>query len=228
MVCLPNMLEYPAAFLGILGAGLSVFPVSAESAPAELRALAAECRAAALVGTDRACAALHDAVRFTIGAADVPAARGGTESDADCGGDLLLCSSGTTGRPKIVVRSAASVDAVSANMVEGVGFGRDDRVLAIVPLCHSYGVEHGLLAPLWAGSTVHLCAGLDLGVVMPQLAGGGVTLFPGVPSAYDLIGQVAAPQPLPALRKAYAAGAPLPAAVYESFRRKFGVRNGQL
>jgi long-chain acyl-CoA synthetase len=113
-------------------------------------------------------------------------------------------------------------------MVEGVGFRPDDRVLAIVPLCHSYGVEHGLLAPVWVGSTVHLCGGLDLGVVMPQLANGGITLFPSVPSAYDMICQVAAPQPLSALRKAYAAGAPLPSAVYESFRQKFGVCIGQL
>src|SRR5690606_8375428 len=70
---------------------------------------------------------------------------------------LLLHSSGTTGLPKIVVRSGDSLDLVAAAMAESVGFRPTDRVLACVPLCHSYGVEHGLLAPLWAGSTVRLC-----------------------------------------------------------------------
>jgi long-chain acyl-CoA synthetase len=109
-----------------------------------------------------------------------------------------------------------------------VGFRADDRVLAIVPLCHSYGLEHGLLAPVWAGSTVHLCAGLDLGVVMPQLTGGGITLFPSVPSVYDMMCQVGEARRLTTLRKAYAAGAPLPASVYEAFEAKYGVRIGQL
>ena len=49
-------------------------------------------------------------------------------------GDLLLCSSGTTSLPKIVVRTAASVDVVSETMVRAIGFGASDRVLAVVPL----------------------------------------------------------------------------------------------
>src|SRR5258705_5663303 len=143
-------------------------------------------------------------------------------------GDLLLCSSGTTSLPKIVVRTAEYVDAVSASMCRAIGVTESDRVLAIVPLCHSYGLEHGLLAPVWAGSTVHLCAGLDLNVVFPQLDEAGITLFPGVPSVYDMMCQIGDPRPLPALRQAYAAGAPLPATVAEGFERKFGVRIGQL
>jgi acyl-CoA synthetase (AMP-forming)/AMP-acid ligase II len=161
MLCLPNRLEYPAAFLGVYTAGCDVFPVSAESTKAELEALAERAKVSAIVGNARACAALQGVVDVVISEDEVLAARGEGAKDNQMrdGGNLLLCSSGTTGRPKIVVRDAASVDAVSANMVEGVGFRADDRVLAIVPLCHSYGLEHGLLATIWAGSTEHLCAG---------------------------------------------------------------------
>jgi acyl-coenzyme A synthetase/AMP-(fatty) acid ligase len=179
------------------------------------------------VGTGRACSALEGAVPAVFEADEV-LARSGDGVIARAGGNLLLCSSGTTGRPKIVVRDAASVDAVSANMVGGVGFRPDDRVLAIVPLCHSYGLEHGLLAPLWAGSTVHLCAGLDLGVVVSQLLEGGITLFPSVPSVYDMMCRVGEGRRSATLRKAYAAGAPLPASVYAAFEAKYGVRIGQL
>lgn len=231
MLCLPNVIEYPVAFLGIVAAGCTVFPVSPDSAPAELQSLAAESNAAAVIGTDRACAALTGAVGTALTAIDVlatPDANLTSAPDSSARGDLLLCSSGTTARPKIVVRTAASVDAVSANMVEAVGFRPDDRALAIVPLCHSYGLEHGLLAPLWARSNVHLAQGLDLAVVMRQLADGGITLLPGVPSAYDMIAQVGAVQPFPTLRKAYSAGAPLPPGVADAFHQKYGVRIGQL
>jgi long-chain acyl-CoA synthetase len=227
MLCTPNVVEYPVAFLGVLAAGCDVFPVSADSTEVELKSLAERAGVSAVVGVARACAALADEVGVVIPVTEVLEARN-TDAAGAGGGDLLLCSSGTTGRPKIVVRDAASVDAVSANMVEGVGFRADDRVLAIVPLCHSYGLEHGLLAPVWVGSTVHLCAGLDLGVVMPQLVDGGITLFPSVPSVYDMICQVGDGRRLGALRKAYAAGAPLPASVYEKFEARYGVRIGQL
>src|SRR5260221_13500670 len=42
MLGLPNRIEYPVAFLGVLAAECSVFPVSAEIAEVELRALARE------------------------------------------------------------------------------------------------------------------------------------------------------------------------------------------
>jgi long-chain acyl-CoA synthetase len=229
MLVAPNRVEYPVAFLGISAAGCSVFPVSAEATEAELVKLAREARAAGVVGTDRVCRALRGGVGFAVDVADVAVSgEGAGEPLPVRGGDLLLCSSGTTSLPKIVVRTAASVDAVSANMVKAVGIGPEDRVLAVVPLCHSYGLEHGLLAPVWAGSTVHLCAGLDLAVVMPQLAEGGVTVLPSVPSVYDMMCQAGDARVLPTLRRAYAAGAPLPAGVYEAFERKYGVRIGQL
>jgi len=40
--------------------------------------------------------------------------------------------------------------------------------------------------------------------------------------------QVGNARPLPALRKAYAAGAPLPKTIFDAFEAKFGVRIGQL
>ena len=96
-------------------------------------------------------------------------------------------------------------------MTEAIDFRAADRVLMTVPLTHSYGLEHGLLAPIWAGSCVHLCRGLDLSVILPELSGGGITIFPGVPSTFEMIAAVADPSvTMPALRIAYSAGGPLP------------------
>ncbi|HEX8913507.1 MAG TPA: fatty acid--CoA ligase family protein, partial [Humisphaera sp.] len=140
---------------------------------------------------------------------------------------LLLHSSGTTGLPKVVVRSGASLDLVAGAMAESVGLRPDDRVLSCVPLCHSYGVEHGLLAPLWAGSEVRLCQGFDLPTVEAELAG-GATVFPGVPFVYETLARHAAGRRFPALRRAYSAGGPLPAAVRAACAEHLGLVVSQL
>jgi long-chain acyl-CoA synthetase len=98
-----------------------------------------------------------------------------------------------------------------------------------VPLTHSYGLEHGLLAPVWAGSCVHLCRGLNLAVIEPELSRGGITLFPGVPSTFEMLGGAADPGlTMPSLRTAYSAGGALPRPVFDAFARRFGIRVAQL
>jgi long-chain acyl-CoA synthetase len=226
MLRCPNRIEYPIWFLAILSAGASVFPVSVELAQAELRQLAQRAQVGAIVADKATLAALRDdiAVGLLIERARREDALPSPVSSSP--GDLLLASSGTTGEPKIVRRSASAIDAVSRNMVEAIGFARDDCVLASVPLTHSYGLEHGLLAPLWAGSSVRLCDGLDL-PVMTQALAGDTSVFPGVPSMFEMLANVADPV-APRLRLAYSAGAPLPPSVAQRFEQRFAVRVGQL
>jgi acyl-CoA synthetase (AMP-forming)/AMP-acid ligase II len=145
-------------------------------------------------------------------------------------GGLLLLSSGTTGRPKIVFRDAHSLDAVSEAMATAIGFREADHVLACVPLCHSYGIEHGLLAPTWAGSTVHLTRGFDLRVALRELASSGVTIFPGVPFMFEMLAEHGGRSgaKFPNLWRAYSAGGPLPRGVADAFRERFGMTVSQL
>ena len=84
-------------------------------------------------------------------------------------------------------RAAAGGGARRGERADGGGAGplrADDVILAAVPLTHSYGLEHGLLAPLWAGSTVLLAQGLNV----PQLQAGlaqGATVLPWVPAMWE-------------------------------------------
>lgn len=144
-------------------------------------------------------------------------------------GSLLLQSSGTTGPPRIVVRDGPSLDAVAANVAESVGLGPADRVLGVVPLYHSYGIENGLMAPLLAGACAHVCRGFDPAVVIGQLREAGITVFPGVPFMFEVLSQVGEGRgPFPALRRAYSAGAPLPRSVFDAFAARAGLPLGQL
>jgi acyl-CoA synthetase (AMP-forming)/AMP-acid ligase II len=186
--------------------------------------------AVAVIGHQRACSILSSLPSWDIDSLGQqnphPTLSGNTGRGTES--SLLLQSSGTTGLPKIVRRSNKSLDAVSAAMAEAVDFRPTDHVLAAVPLTHSYGLEHGLLAPVWAGSRVHLCRGLDLPSVVGELEKGDITLFPAVPAMFEMLAAVADAPPVMSLRTAYSAGAPLPASVIDRFNARFGVRVAQL
>ncbi|MEA2709077.1 MAG: long-chain acyl-CoA synthetase [Phycisphaerales bacterium] len=207
-----NRCEYHVAFFAALSAGVVVFPVPPEINEREFSTLVAKCGAAAVIDETLNIHLLpHD------DAADGP--RDG----------LLLQSSGTTGLPKIVHRNSASLDAVAAQMVAAVGIEGGDRVLSCVPLCHSYGLEHGLLAPMFAGTTVHLADGFDIATVRSELAQSGITHFPAVPSVYEMLANVASDgAAFPSLRVAYSAGGPLPITLFEKLRSQIGLAVSQL
>jgi acyl-CoA synthetase (AMP-forming)/AMP-acid ligase II len=163
---------------------------------------------------------------FPISPTESPATvRSAADRAADAPPGLLLLSSGSTGLPKVVHRSVAAVDAVCEQMVGAVGFAPDDTVLATVPLCHSYGIEHGLLAPVWAGSAVSLCRGLDVAVLRRELMESRITVLPAVPSAFEALARLDLPIPNVT---AYSAGGPLPPAVAAACRDRLGLRIGQV
>jgi acyl-coenzyme A synthetase/AMP-(fatty) acid ligase len=143
------------------------------------------------------------------------------------GDGMLLATSGTTGLPKIVRRDRMSLDRVAHNMVDAIGMTPDDHVLAAVPLTHSYGVEHGLLAPLYAGSTVHLVDGMDWPIVARALQ--DATVFPAVPSMIEMIASMHDESfAMPKMRLVYSAGGPLPRGVRDRFAARFGLQVGQV
>ena len=236
ILLLTNRPQYTAAFLAILDADMTVFPIAPDTACTELEQAARRSGAAAMIVSTSAQAIARDLVKLsqpvTQVADDVLFLALSAENGMPTGGPaLLLLSSGTTGSSKIVRRDGASLDAVCANMVEAVGLRKSDCVLAAVPLCHSYGLEHGLLAPTWAGSTVHLCNGFDVPAVFAELAGArgaGCSVFPGVPFMFETLCAADGPAHLASLRTIYSAGAPLPRALYDAFLSRFKIPIAQL
>ena len=211
MLSCPNRCDYHVAFFAALHAGVVIFPVPPETNPREFAAIAAKAGTVAVIDEALALRPLDNASAVSEG-------RDG----------LLLQSSGTTGLPKIVQRSTASLDVVAAQMAAACDMGAGDRVLSCVPLCHSYGLEHGLLAPIYAGATVHLADGFDLTTVRASLARDGITHFPAVPSVYEMLANIADDGgTAESLRVAYSAGGPLPVTLYEKLAAR-GLRVGQL
>lgn len=213
-------------FLGVLHAGRTLFPVDAALTDAEVNALVER------AGIDRVLADASTAARLTgnVTSLDAVLAGAGPVDEAFPGAALLLQSSGTTGGPKIVRRSGASLDAVARNVAQAVGLTPADRVIAAVPLTHSYGLENALLAPVFAGaSMLHHVGDDDNGprrFVPGTVLGAGATVLPGVPSMFEMI--LAGPAGCGSLRCAYSAGAPLPAALADALRERDGLALGTL
>ena len=166
-VSVPNGLGFLDAWFGGLYAGCTILPIPPMSAPPELSARIRHARCRALV-TERETEALGRAALASC--PDVRAIDASALSDATSAVDapldlppetaaMILYTSGTTGTSKGALITHASLAVHTAALVHHVlRLGEDDRVLAALPLTHSYGIRMTLLAPFYAGARSVLLA----------------------------------------------------------------------
>ena len=101
---------------------------------------------------------------FTLQARDgrgggAPAAMGGFAAADDV--SMVLHTSGTTSRPKIVPLSQSNLVASARHIGRTLAFTAADCGLNIMPLFHIHGLIAGVLAPLAAGSQVFCTPGFN-------------------------------------------------------------------
>jgi acyl-CoA synthetase (AMP-forming)/AMP-acid ligase II len=88
---------------------------------------------------------------------------------------VLVFSSGTTGLPKAVRHTHASIAHATAHWVDSLGLGPDDRFQVATPPSHILGLLN-LLAAAEAGATVRLHPRLDLDEVLHRIESERMTL----------------------------------------------------
>jgi oxalate---CoA ligase len=97
---------------------------------------------------------------FTLsGAAFGAAAYPGYAEPSDIA--LILHTSGTTSRPKIVPLTQHNVAKSADNIARTVEFSEKDRGLNIMPLFHIHGLIAGVLAPLSRGGSIYCTPGFN-------------------------------------------------------------------
>lgn len=74
-------------------------------------------------------------------------------------GALMIFTSGTTSRPKGVVHTHASLDAMTSTLVDAWQWQPSDIVLHTLPLHHVHGLINALQCAMWAGATVDMRRG---------------------------------------------------------------------
>jgi long-chain acyl-CoA synthetase len=229
LIAAPSGARLLTALLGGLQAGRPVLPIAPDVPEAHALELARRASAGVAIAQPPLLPALARAVARTLPLASIGFEQGGAparRTSSGSGGSLYLQSSGSTGLPKLVCRSAAALDAVGAGCGLALGIAPQDRLAIPIPLHHSYGIDLALLAGVSAGCTIELHARFVPSWLRGALAAGGVTVLPAVPLIFDVLARGGAP--VPKLRRAVSAGSPLPLAVFERFREAFGVAIGQL
>ncbi|RST84433.1 AMP-dependent synthetase [Aquibium carbonis] len=139
---------------------------------------------------------------------------------------LLLHTSGTTARPKLVGLTRANIEASIRNIVGTLGLGHDDVGLSILPLFHIHGLIATLCAPLSAGGAVVCTAGFDAMKVFRWIGEFSPSWYSAVPSMHQAILQRAKRNPgilgKARLRFVRSSSAALAPATLEGLERTFG------
>ncbi len=120
--------------------------------------------------------------------ADAPlaaATNGGYASASDIA--MVLHTSGTTSRPKIVPLSVANLGASARNIRASLALVPGDVGLNIMPLFHIHGLIAGVLAPIAAGASVYCTPGFNALKFFQWMDDAKPTWYTAVPTMHQAI-----------------------------------------
>jgi acyl-coenzyme A synthetase/AMP-(fatty) acid ligase len=203
----PNGIRWFEVSLALLRAGAVAVPLDAAE-PAEARRGTAEALRAGFLWDGGKLVALARPRRF--------------RDPETC---LIKLTSGTTGRPRPLVFTAAQLLADARHVTRTMGIGGRDLNYALIPLGHSYGLGN-LVLPLLAHGVPLVCGTAPLPqAIAADFARWRPTVFPGVPAVWRALAAADTPRgSFASLRLAISAGAPLGPEIAGAFAVSFGRR----
>jgi len=218
MVQLPNSVEFLDIFLACLRLGVIFVPVNVLYREREVQHIVTDATPTLRVVSGEDLAGLvHEAAAQT-GVFEPARVDAGTPA-------ALVYTSGTTGRSKGAVLSHGNIAANAVNITGAWAMTTDDRYLGVLPLFHVHGLGNGVVGWLACGCRMRLAERFDASRIVSQFETFQPTLFFGVPTMYVrlLEWDVSVARRIGAGVRLFVSGsAPLPAAVHEAFREKFG------
>jgi long-chain acyl-CoA synthetase len=242
-VVLPNGVETAIAIYGALRAGAGFTPLNATAKEDKLAYLLEHSGAAVAVCDGSKTHVVENAairapeLQHVVGvgtgvgdtpsleelcehAPDPPGARPAT-MDVDLAS--IIYTSGSTGVPKGVAFLHRNMGFVADSIIEYLGLRGEDRILCVLPLSHTYGLYHLIMA-MRVGATLVLERGVTFpGRVVKAIVDEQITVLPGVPTVWQVLINLdgLAERELPHLRLLTNAGAALSVARVEAVRKVF-------
>ncbi|MFF3877861.1 long-chain fatty acid--CoA ligase [Streptomyces sp. NPDC001978] len=235
-VMLPNVLQFPVVYYGILRAGCVVVPMNPLLKSREVAYYLSDAQAkVAFVWhgfAEEGGRGAEDAGAQAVVVAPTefeahlgrhePTA-GVADRDAEDTA-VLLYTSGTTGQPKGAQLTHANLLRNAQESARLFTLGPGDVVFGGLPLFHSFGQTCGMNAVLSAGSTLTLLPRFDPTEALRVLERDRVTVMQGVPTMYGALLQHPrrGEYDLSALSMGASGGASLPVEVLRGFEAAFG------
>jgi acyl-CoA synthetase (AMP-forming)/AMP-acid ligase II/acyl carrier protein len=203
-VCLPNGPEMAVAFLAVASAAVCA-PLNPEYRERELEFFLSDLQPKAILllagqatpvrpVAERLGVRILDIETETTGPAGTfrlvgvtSAVAGTVERSSDSDVALILHTSGTTSRPKMVPLTHANLCASAESVKQVLGLTSADRCLNVMPLFHIHGLVAAVLASLAAGANVFCAAGFYAPRFFEWLAESRATWYTAVPSMHQAI-----------------------------------------
>ncbi len=236
-VMLPNVLEFPIAYYGVLRAGGVVVPMNVllkrreiafylEDSGARLllawHGFAAEARDGAADAGVELIEVEPEAFAELLGDCEPTTALAGTDEEDTA---VILYTSGTTGKPKgaeLTHFNLSRNSDIASRTTSDVKAG--DVVLGALPLFHSFGQTVSMNASLRVGATLTLLPKFDPGEALEIMQRDEVTHFYGVPTMYGALLHHPGREgyDTSTLRICITGGASMPVEVLRGFEEEFG------
>ena len=236
-VMLPNVLEFPISYYGVLRSGGVVVPMNVllkrreiafylEDSGAKLllawHGFSEEAREGAAEAGVELIEVEPEAFAELLGDREPTVELAATEEEDTA---VILYTSGTTGKPKgaeLTHFNLSRNSDISARTTSNVQAG--DVVLGALPLFHSFGQTVSMNASLRVGATLTLLPKFDPGAALEIMQRDRVTHFYGVPTMYGALlhhpdREAYDTSPL---RICITGGAPMPVEVLRGFEQAFG------
>ena len=122
---------------------------------------------------------------FRLSGASTDAARPGPAEPDDVA--LILHTSGTTSRPKIVPLTQSHIWTSASNIAATLELADSDRALNVMPLFHIHGLIAGLAAPLSRGGSVFCTPGFNALKFFAMMEEAKPTWYTAVPTMHQAI-----------------------------------------
>lgn len=138
---------------------------------------------------------------------------------------VLVYTSGTTGNPKGAMLTHSNLFASVRAAGTALPFFSTDKLLAVLPLCHIYGLSVVMLGVFSQGASLVILKSFEAKPVIETIEKYKVTVFPAVPTMYQflLMEQEKQMADLSSLRICLCGGAPMPVDLLEKFQKDIGV-----
>ncbi|MBH62427.1 MAG: AMP-dependent synthetase [Alphaproteobacteria bacterium] len=203
-IVLPNGPEMASAFVSV-AAGATTAPLNPAYRDEEFEFYLSDLNAKALIvadGDESPAVAVAKRLGITVlelssqptdtagsfalvgDAAAAPSEDGDSKADDTA---LVLHTSGTTSRPKIVPLSHTNVCASARNISTTLSLVADDRCLNVMPLFHIHGLMGAVLSSLAAGASVHCPPGFNALRFFAWLEEVRPTWYTAVPTMHQAI-----------------------------------------
>ncbi|KAK0672473.1 hypothetical protein QBC41DRAFT_313909 [Cercophora samala] len=134
---------------------------------------------------------------------------------------LVLHTSGTTSRPKVVPLSHRNLTRTMRNIQQTYQLTAADRTMLVMPLFHVHGLLCGLLAPLLTGGSMVVPTKFSATEFWQDFITHKANWYTAVPTIHQILLKHPTPNPLPKIRFIRSCSSPLSPTVFHALEKTY-------